>query len=139
MSRYVHKRFRRLAIYVSEQACVALPYRQLGCVPLTAHYSTYLRGPSFEGIHSLNIYLTNRAAESGRVEKIVVGYLDYYLLVDFQLLAQLPTDQQRQHYLLASLQEAVRQFVPQQGWEITRFEQAYQACLGSDLPVTISY
>jgi hypothetical protein len=139
MPGYVHKRFRRLALYVSPKARVTLPFRQLVCTPLTAHYSAFLRGSSFEGIHSINLYLTSLAAENGLTERIVVGYLDYYLLVDFHLLARLATDQERQQYLLTSLQQAVRQFVPQQGWEMARFDRAYHACLASNLPVEIRY
>ena len=139
MSRYVHQRFRRLAIYLSDEARATLPFRQVLCAPLTAHYSTYLRGPSFDGIHSINLYLTSILAENGRVEKTVAGYLDYYLVVDFNLLAQLATDQERQRYLLTSIQQAVSQIVWQEGWEMARFEQAYQACRGSELPVAIRY
>lgn len=78
-------------------------------------------------------------AENGRVEKTVVGYLDYYLVVDFNLLAQLATDQERQGYLLTGIQQAVSQVVQQEGWEMARFEQAYQACSGNELPVAIRY
>lgn len=139
MPHYVHKRFRRLAAYISYKAITALPFRQLLCAPLTAHYSTFLRGSSFDGIHSINLYLTSIPSEDGRVEKIVVGYLDYYLLVDFHLLAGLATDQERQQYLLAHIQDGVRQFVQQEGWEMTRFERAYQACIAAELPVEIRY
>lgn len=139
MSRYVPKRFRRLAIYISDEAEATLPFRQVLCAPLTARYSTYLRGPSFDGIHSINLYLTSILAENGRVEKTVVGYLDYYLVVDFNLLAQLATDQERQQYLLTGIQQAVSQVVQQESWEMARFEQAYNACSGNELPVAIRY
>ncbi|WP_345115228.1 hypothetical protein [Hymenobacter algoricola] len=98
-----------------------------------------MRGPSFEGIHSINLCLTSLAAENGRTEKLVVGYLDYYVLVDFHLLARLDTDHERQQYLLTSIQEAVRQFVPREGWEMARFDQAYHACIAIELPVEIRY
>lgn len=78
MPPYIHKRFRRLAIYVSDEACAALPFRQMLSAPLGAYYSSYLKGPSFQGIHSINLYLTSLAAEQGQLEKQVVGYLDYY-------------------------------------------------------------
>ena len=139
MPRYVHKRFRRLAIYISYEARANLPFRHLLCTPLTAHYSAFLRGPSFNGIHSINLYLTSLTSKNGRIEKIVVGYLDYYLLVDFHLLAQLATDHERQQYLLTGIQQAVQDFVPQEGWEMARFERAYQACVASKLPVEIRY
>jgi hypothetical protein len=139
MPQYIHKRFRRLAAYVSPEATVALPFRQLLSTPLTAHYSTFLRGSSFGGIHSINLYLASRQTEDGRVEKIVVGYLDYYLLVDFHLLSRLATDLERQQYLLTRIQEGVRQFVQQEGWEIERFERAFQACKAAELPVEIRY
>jgi hypothetical protein len=104
-----------------------------------AYYSTFLRGSSFDGIHSINLYLTNLPTEDGRIEKIVRGFLDYYLLIDFHLLARLATDQERQQYLLTRIQEGVRQFVQQEGWEIVRFEQAYQACIAAELPVAMLY
>jgi hypothetical protein len=139
MPPYVHKCFRRLAAYISHEALPTFPFRQLLCAPLTAHYSTLLRGTAFNGIHSVNLYLTSLPTEDGRVEKTVVGYLDYYLLVDFPLLARLATDLDRQQYLLTRLQQGVRQFVQQQGWERARFERAYQACKTAELPVEIRY
>jgi hypothetical protein len=139
MPPYIHKRFRRLAIYVSDEACAALPFRQMLSAPLGAYYSCYLKGPSFQGIHSINLYLTSLAAEQGQLEKQVVGYLDYYPSFDFQAFAQLATNQQRQYALLDTIQQAVRQIVQQEGWEVTRFEQAYQACLHQELPVEVRY
>jgi hypothetical protein len=124
MPPYVHKRFRRLAAYISDEACATFPFRQLLAAPLTAYYSTFLRGSSFDGIHSINFYLTSLPTEDGRMEKIIRGYLDYYLLVDFHLLARLATDQQRQQYLLTRIQQGVRQVAQQEGWEIGRFERA---------------
>ena len=139
MPHYVHKRFRRLAAYISHEALDSFPFRQLLAAPLTAYYSTFLRGASFDGIYSINIYLTSLPTEDGRIEKIVRGYLDYHLLVDFYLLARLATDQERQQYLLTRIQEGVRQLVQQEGWEMTRFERAYQACIAAELPVEIRY
>ncbi|MBO2012921.1 hypothetical protein [Hymenobacter negativus] len=139
MPRYVHKRFRRLSIYFSHEAIATLPFRRLLCTRLTAHYSTFLRGSSFDGIHTILLFLTNLPTENRRVEKKVVGYLDYYLVVDFQLLVRLATDQERQQYLLARMQAGVRQFVQQQGWDMARFERAYQACIAAELPVEIQY
>lgn len=139
MPPYVHKRFRRLSIYFSHEAIATLPFRYLLCIPLTAHYSTFLRGSSFDGIHTILLYLTSLTTEDGRVEKTVVGYLDYYLLIDFHLLVRLVTDQERQQYLLTRIQEGVRQFVQQEGWEMARFERAYQACIAAELPVEVRY
>jgi hypothetical protein len=138
MPPYIHKRFRRLAFYFSD-AQPTLPFRQLLLVPLTSAYSTLLRGPSFAGIHSINLYLFSGSAEQERVEKVVVGFLDYYIKVDFEALMQLATDQQRQHYMLTVLQRAVRRIVQQENWEGSRFEQAYHACLLQDLPIAIRY
>ena len=136
MPPYVHKRFRRLALYISEQARATLPFRQL-LTELDTVYSTQLAGAAFAGIHSINLYLVSEAAEQERVEKVVVGYVDYYVQIDFEALAQLATDQQRQHYLLTVLQRAVRNIVQHEQWEGSRFERAYQVCLQQDLPVAI--
>ena len=139
MPPYVHKRFRRLAIYVSYEARAALPFHQMVIAPLTNYYSAYLKGSSFQGIHSLNLYLTSLVAEQGRLEKKVVGFLDYYILFDFLAFGQLPTNQLRQQYLLDVIQQGVKQVVQQEGWEQTRFEQAYQASLHHELPVAIHH
>jgi hypothetical protein len=139
MPPYTHKRFRRLAIYVSHEACATLPFRQMLSAPLGDYYSAYLEGPSFQGIHSINLYLTSLVAEQGQLAKPVVGYLDYHSPFDFQAFTQLATNQQRQHVLLDTIQQAVSQIIQQEGWEVTRFEQAYQACLHQQLPVEIRY
>jgi hypothetical protein len=139
MPPYPHKRFRRLAIYVSDEACATLPFRQMLSAPLAACYSSHLKGPSFHGIHSINLYLTSLAAEQGQLKKQVVGYLDYYLPFDFRAFAQLATNRQRQHALLSIIQQAVSQISQQEGWESTCFEQAYQVCLHQELPVEIRY
>jgi hypothetical protein len=135
---YIHKRFRRLAFYFSDTP-TTLPFRQVLLVPLTNAYSTLLRGPSFAGIHSINLYLFSNSVERERVEKVVVGFLDYYTRVDLEALTQLATDRKRQHYMLTVLQQAVRHIIQHEGWEGNRFEQAYYTCLQQDLPVVVSY
>jgi hypothetical protein len=138
MPAYSHIRFRRLAFYFSDTQ-TTWPFRQLLLAPLTNAYSTLLRGPSFAGIHSINLYLFSNSVEQERVEKVVVGFLDYYIRIDFEALTQLATDHQRQHYMLAVLQRAVRRIIQHEGWEGNRFEQAYRACLQQALPVTVCY
>jgi hypothetical protein len=139
MPPYIHKRFRRLALYISYKSRVALPFRQLLDGGLWAFYSSYLKGPSFHhGICCINIYLTSLAAEDRLVQTEVRGFLDYYILFDFHEFAQLTTDQERQHYILSSIQPPLMQLAQQEGWDTARFEQAYQACLGRDFSASVS-
>jgi hypothetical protein len=137
MPPYFHKRFRRLALYISDESLSTLPFRQMLTSPLTTLYSNYLKGPSFNGIYSINIYLTSLETEQGQIKKEVRGFLDYYVLFDFNAFAQLATDLERKYYLLACIQQATNQVTKQEGWDIVRFEQAHQACINAVVLVTI--
>jgi hypothetical protein len=129
---HCYKKFHRLSIYKSHWA--VWPIQYLFASELCALYSACLKGKSFEGFGVINLYVTTLVAEDGRTEK-TGGFIDFYLLFDFSPLQQATTGQERKQVLLAAIQSAVRRLAQQEGWETARFEQAYQACLNSELEV----
>lgn len=132
---YFHKLFSKLSLYISDESIATLPFRQMLASPLTAIYSSYLAGPSFSGIHRINLYLTDIPAEDGRLLK-QGGFLDFYLLFDFQVLARLHIGERKNH-LLVAMQQAVRRIAEQEGWDVMRFERAYRACIEDDVSIEI--
>ncbi|WP_210522070.1 hypothetical protein [Hymenobacter terricola] len=124
--------FNRLGLYVSRKAVMPTKYLHTGAIDM--RYSSFLKGESFAGYHSINLFLTNLASEVGTVLR-QGRFITFYTLFDFQAFAQLEPPLERKRYLLEFIQASMLRLAHQEGWSTERFDRAYQGCLDCGLRV----
>lgn len=124
--------FNRLAFYVSKKGLN--PNTKLYTASIEMLYSKFLKGKSFDGCHSINIFLTSSLDEDGMI-LVQGGFIHFYQVFDFQLFSEIENPYDKKVYLLDTIQRAVSQLAKNKNWEIERFEKAYQQCIIAGLRV----
>jgi hypothetical protein len=118
------KLLKSIQIYLSKNA----KCRYLDIGGATFHYFQNLKEIN-STFNYLNLFITDRYEEDGKVNDSVLNFYDYYFYFDLLEFRDMPNNDEKKKYFIDKLHQLLLILCDKFNWDKLKFENAYKKCL----------